>query len=106
MLTIKSDDVIVRSKAYESIVKDEPIRRPSIPESFNVLVKELQALGLKVDLLKFREEVEPEERVTLEEGEVEQVELQSRVEAEEQEAGAMVPDEDKIAELEIADEKE
>lgn len=99
MLTIKSDDVIGRSKAYESIVKGEPIRRPSIPESFNVLVKELQALGLKVDLLKFKEEVEPEERVTLEDGEVEPVELASRIEAEEQEEGATVPDEDKISEM-------
>ena len=82
MLTIKSDDVIGRSKAYESIVKGEPIRRPSIPESFNVLVKELQALGLKVDLLKFKEEVVPTERATLEEGEVETVELKSRIDAE------------------------
>jgi DNA-directed RNA polymerase subunit beta len=83
MLTIKSDDVIGRSKAYESIVKGEPIRRPSIPESFNVLVKELQALGLKVELLKFKEEVTPEEREVIEEGEVEQVDLESRVKAEE-----------------------
>jgi len=100
MLTIKSDDVIGRSKAYESIVKGEPIRRPSIPESFNVLVKELQALGLKVDLLKFKDDVEPEERVTIESNEVEEVELQSRIEAEEQGEGASVPEEDKIAELE------
>jgi len=100
MLTIKSDDVIGRSKAYEAIVKGEVIRRPSIPESFNVLVKELQALGLKVDLLKFKEEVEPEERTTIEQGEVEPVELASRVEAEEEEAkSGGVPDEDKIAEL-------
>ncbi len=80
MLTIKSDDVIGRSKAYESIVKGEPIRRPSIPESFNVLVKELQALGLKVELLKFKEEVAPEERlIAVEPTEVEKVELSSRV---------------------------
>lgn len=82
MLTIKSDDVIGRSKAYESIVKGEPIKRPSIPESFNVLVKELQALGLKVDLLKFKEEVTGDERITVEDGEVVPVELQSRAEAE------------------------
>jgi len=75
MLTIKSDDVIGRSKAYESIVKGEPIKRPSIPESFNVLVKELQALGLKVELLKFKEEIAPEERLTIEDGEVEKIEL-------------------------------
>ncbi len=99
MLTIKSDDVIGRSKAYESIVKGEPIRRPSIPESFNVLVKELQALGLKVELLKFKEEVAPEERVMIQEGEVETVEMTSRVEAED-EAQEIVQGVEKIAELE------
>jgi DNA-directed RNA polymerase subunit beta len=51
MLTIKSDDVYGRSKAYESIIKDMPIVGPKVPESFNVLVKELQGLGLKVDLI-------------------------------------------------------
>jgi DNA-directed RNA polymerase subunit beta len=51
MLTIKSDDVYGRSKAYESIIKNEPIVGPKLPESFNVLVKELQGLGLRVDLL-------------------------------------------------------
>lgn len=52
MLTIKSDDVIGRSKAYESIIKNEEIRGPRLPESFNVLVKELQSLNLGVDLIK------------------------------------------------------
>ena len=52
MLTIKSDDVFGRSKAYEAIVKQETIQGPKIPESFNVLVKELQGLGLEVDLIK------------------------------------------------------
>ncbi len=51
MLTIKSDDVYGRAKAYEAIIKDEPIAGPKLPESFNVLVKELQGLGLRVDLL-------------------------------------------------------
>ena len=51
MLTIKSDDVYGRAKAYESIIKGEPIEGPKLPEGFNVLVKELQGLGLKVDLL-------------------------------------------------------
>ncbi len=51
MLTIKSDDVYGRAKAYESIIKDEKIVGPKLPESFNVLVKELQGLGLRVDLL-------------------------------------------------------
>ena len=51
MLTIKSDDVYGRSKAYESIIKKSAIVGPKVPESFNVLVKELQGLGLKVDLI-------------------------------------------------------
>ncbi len=51
MLTIKSDDVVGRSKAYESIIKNNEIVGPKLPESFNVLVKELQGLGLRVDLL-------------------------------------------------------
>jgi DNA-directed RNA polymerase subunit beta len=52
ILTIKSDDVVGRSKAYEAIIKGEEIRGPRIPESFNVLVKELQSLGLAVDLVR------------------------------------------------------
>ncbi|HEX6462779.1 MAG TPA: DNA-directed RNA polymerase subunit beta [Candidatus Saccharimonadales bacterium] len=51
MLTIKSDDVYGRAKAYEAIIKNEPIMGPKVPESFNVLVKELQGLGLRVDLM-------------------------------------------------------
>ncbi len=51
MLTLKSDDIIGRSKAYKSIIKGEEISEPKSPESFNVLINELQALGLKVDLL-------------------------------------------------------
>ena len=92
--------MIGRSKAYEAIVKGEPIRRPSIPESFNVLVKELQALGLRVDLLKFKDEVAPEEKVTLEEEEVEHVELSSRVEAEDA-AEEILPSDDKISEMAV-----
>lgn len=52
ILTIKSDDVIGRSKAYESIIKDEEIKGPRIPESFHVLVKELQSLSMAVELEK------------------------------------------------------
>jgi DNA-directed RNA polymerase subunit beta len=52
ILTIKSDDVVGRSKAYEAIIKSEEIRGPRIPESFNVLVKELQSLGLGVELTR------------------------------------------------------
>jgi DNA-directed RNA polymerase subunit beta len=51
MLTIKSDDVVGRSKTYEAIVKGESIKKPNVPESFRVLVKELQSLCLDVELL-------------------------------------------------------
>jgi len=51
MLTIKSDDVPGRSKAYESIIKGEPIEKLNVPESFNVLIRELKGLGLNVELL-------------------------------------------------------
>jgi len=51
-LTVKSDDVPGRSRMYEAIVKGEPFLEPGLPESFNVLVKELQSLGLDVELLK------------------------------------------------------
>ena len=51
MLTIKSDDVTGRTKVYESIVKGQPIAEPGIPESFKVLIKELQSLGLDMRIL-------------------------------------------------------
>jgi DNA-directed RNA polymerase subunit beta len=60
MLTIKSDDVYGRAKAYESIIKNTEIQGPKVPESFNVLVKELQGLGLKVDLLSENQEIDAE----------------------------------------------
>jgi len=48
ILTVKSDDVIGRAKAYESIVKGENMPTPGIPESFNVLIHELRGLGLNI----------------------------------------------------------
>ncbi len=51
MLTVKSDDVVGRVKTYEAIVKGEDICQPGVPESFHVLLKELQSLGLSVELL-------------------------------------------------------
>ena len=50
ILTIKSDDVIGRAKAYEAIVKGENMQKPNIPESFNVLVHELRGLALEITL--------------------------------------------------------
>jgi DNA-directed RNA polymerase subunit beta len=52
MLTYKSDDVTGRHKVYEAIVRGEDISEPGVPESFNVLIKELQSLTLQVDLFK------------------------------------------------------
>jgi DNA-directed RNA polymerase subunit beta len=54
-LTVKSDDVPGRSRMYEAIVKGEPFLEPGWPESFNVLVKELQSLGLDVELVKSKD---------------------------------------------------
>ncbi len=85
MLTIKSDDVIGRARAYESIVKAEDIRRPNTPESFNVLVHELKALCIYVDLME-------------ESGrEVEHVELPP-----EQDVADILPASDKMSELQEA----
>ena len=50
-MTVKSDDVAGRTKVYESIVKGEDDFEAGVPESFNVLVKEIRSLGLSVDLL-------------------------------------------------------
>ena len=50
LLTVKSDDVVGRVKTYEAIVKGEDVLEPGVPESFKVLVKELQSLGLSVDV--------------------------------------------------------
>jgi DNA-directed RNA polymerase subunit beta len=60
LLTVKSDDVVGRVKTYEAIVKGEDVLEPGIPESFKVLVKELQSLALSVEVLN-----EDEERVAL-----------------------------------------
>ena len=70
MLTVKSDDVVGRVKTYESIVKGENVLEPGVPESFKVLVKELQSLGLAVEVLN-----EDEERVTFVEESTEVPEL-------------------------------
>ncbi|MDH3675815.1 MAG: DNA-directed RNA polymerase subunit beta, partial [Anaerolineae bacterium] len=56
MLTVKSDDVVGRVKTYEAIVKGEPIQDPGLPESFRVLVKELQSLGLSVEVISDTDE--------------------------------------------------
>jgi DNA-directed RNA polymerase subunit beta len=60
LLTIKSDDVVGRVKAYEAIVKGENIPKPGIPESFKVLIKEFQSLCLKVELIRDKKDEEIE----------------------------------------------
>jgi DNA-directed RNA polymerase subunit beta len=52
MLTVKSDDVAGRTRMYEAIVKGENVLEPGLPESFNVMVKELQSLALDVELIE------------------------------------------------------
>ncbi len=59
ILTIKSDDVTGRAKAYEAIVKNEDILQAGVPESFKVLVKELQSLGLAIEVINEEEKVVP-----------------------------------------------
>ena len=62
ILTVKSDDIVGRVKTYEAIVKGENIPEPGIPESFKVLIKEMQSLGLDVKVLsENNEEVEIKE---------------------------------------------
>ena len=56
LLTVKSDDVQGRVQTYEAIVKGEDIQPPGVPESFKVLIKELQSLGLSVEVLNENEE--------------------------------------------------
>ncbi len=60
MLTIKSDDVVGRANAYDAIIRGQPIKAPNVPASFNVLVSELKALGLDVELIGVKKEEERE----------------------------------------------
>ncbi len=62
MLTNKSDDIMGRSSTYESIIKGEPIKTPNIPASFNVLMSELKALGLSVELIDHQDPPEKPEK--------------------------------------------
>ena len=73
ILTVKSDDVVGRVKTYEAIVKGENVPEPGVPESFKVLIKELQSLGLDVKILSGDEE-EIEMRDTEDEDEMQQAE--------------------------------
>jgi DNA-directed RNA polymerase subunit beta len=65
MLTVKSDDVAGRTKVYEAIVRGDDTFEAGIPESFNVLVKEMRALGLNVELTQKRPPAETSEKPQL-----------------------------------------
>lgn len=85
MLTIKSDDVVGRAKAFEAIVKGTDIPTPKVPESFKVLIKELQSLGLNVvpmGAVVEKEEVEVKEEIASEEVKEEVQALEETLEAE------------------------
>ncbi len=83
MLTIKSDDVPGRSKAYESIIRGEPIRKLNVPESFNVLVRELKGLCLDVELIEGEGARRAEEEREREEASTPKPEKAAKVEASE-----------------------
>ncbi len=109
MLTIKSDDIYGRSKAYESIVKHEDIRKPSTPESFNVLVRELQSLGLSVELLDTRsgQELAVEEVIHTEDEDADAVAKASRDKPQEMvggERGVVTGDSESIEEMQEKEE--
>ncbi len=93
ILTIKSDDVTGRAKTYEAIVKNEDILQPGVPESFKVLVKELQSLGLAIEVIN------EEERATAEEAK-EVAEPEAELETAEETAETPEPE----AELKTAEE--
>ncbi|MCL5795352.1 MAG: DNA-directed RNA polymerase subunit beta [Patescibacteria group bacterium] len=78
MLTIKSDDVIGRSKAYEAIIKDEQIQKPQIPASFYVLMRELQSLGLDLDMINQKKPVSEEKQEKILEKAVGEVEPKTK----------------------------
>ena len=89
MLTVKSDDVVGRVKTYEAIVKGENIPEPGIPESFKVLVKELQSLGLDIRLYT-KDNVELELKENIEDG------IDFNIEDNKKQLGETVADESEI----------
>ncbi|MEE9583724.1 MAG: DNA-directed RNA polymerase subunit beta, partial [Dehalococcoidales bacterium] len=82
VLTTKSDDVTGRAKTYEAIVKGEDILPPGVPESFKVLVKELQSLGLAIEVINEEEKVIQDEKVDAPEQVEEAAEPKTKLEAE------------------------
>ncbi|WP_042268438.1 DNA-directed RNA polymerase subunit beta, partial [Clostridium perfringens] len=101
ILTVKSDDVVGRVKTYEAIVKGENIPEPGVPESFKVLIKELQALCLDVKVLndnnqevKFKELAEDDDEIEVLEVNMEGTEDSTTEEAKEEKGEAYIPAEE------------
>lgn len=92
MLTVKSDDINGRTQLYEAVVKGKKIRRPNVPESFNVLLRELQALNLNIDLLSEEEVTALESAMKIRFEELEKLEGQFDVEVDIPEAGEKTDD--------------
>ena len=86
ILTVKSDDVVGRVKTYEAIVKGENIPEPGVPESFKVLVKELQSLGLDVKVINEEENLELELREDDDEGDIRDLGVNMEGDEEEEDA--------------------
>ncbi len=110
ILTIKSDDVLGRSRAYESIIRGESIKEPRIPESFNVLVKELQGLNLSIDLLSEVGNKEMSAEKVIEEGYQEEIDELADSQLIEGNAAASLPKidlekEDQISNFDIVEEE-
>ncbi len=98
-LTIKSDDVTGRAKTYESIIKNEDILQPGVPESFKVLVKELRSLGLDIEVITEEEKVTPAEETA----KVPELETEPKAEIEvvaEEEKVTLAEETTKVPELE------
>ena len=100
LLTVKSDDVVGRVKAYEKIVKGENIPEPGVPESFKVLLKELQSIGLDVKILN-----EDQEEVVMKELEDEDEVVETGIE-EVMEGSAVETDEVTVVEPEVEEEED
>ena len=100
LLTVKSDDVVGRVKAYEKIVKGENIPEPGVPESFKVLLKELQSIGLDVKILN-----EDQEEVVMKELEDEDEVVETGIE-EVMEGSVVETDEVTVVEPEVEEEEE
>ena len=97
ILTVKSDDVVGRVKTYEAIVKGENIPEPGVPESFKVLVKELQSLGLDVKVINEEENLELELREDDDEGDIRDLGVNMEGDEEEEDGD---PDDIPVKELE------